>query len=143
MKTFYLSLILVFTFNNSFTQDEQNTDSTLSLKVVGIWEHMSSSYPSEDIITFQRELHLFADGKGLCIDINSMDTILVTFEWEVIDSTIFLFVHNKNGRRIDTDSQNIYLLNQNKMYLAEIIDGTVETGKVCYYRRKNMEIANN
>jgi len=140
MKTLNLIPIIFFSSTVSFSQDSVTSDAELSSSLVGSWEHVSSTYPGGDITTYHREIELFADGKGICTKYNLADTLTITFEWEVKDSIVYMFVINKNGKRIHTDSQYISLMDFKKMYLIDSY-GEEQAGKVCCYRRTDLEIA--
>ncbi|MBK6952629.1 MAG: hypothetical protein IPH24_11425 [Crocinitomicaceae bacterium] len=73
--TFFL---LVFSsVNISFAQDSINSDAELSAQLVGTWEHVSSTYPSGDVSTYQRKFQFYVDGTGVCARYTDLDTVLI------------------------------------------------------------------
>jgi hypothetical protein len=143
MKTLNPSLfLLVFSsLNISIAQDSINTDSDLSAQLVGTWEHVSSTYPSGDVSTYQRKFQFYADGTGVCARYTDLDTVLIHFEWTVKDSVISLFEIRKNGKSIYADSQIITFVDLHKMHLSDAYCDD-QTGKICCYRRSSdLEIA--
>jgi len=140
MKTLNLILITFISLNNCFTQDTGTTDAILSSNLVGTWEHISTTYPSGDVTTYHKEIQFFADGTGICTKFTTLDSLSMKFQWEVKDSIVYLFVINRHGKRIDADSRCISLLDASTIYLTNAYCEE-QSGKVCCYRRANMEIA--
>jgi hypothetical protein len=142
MKSRNLFILFVFSFCTiSVAQDSVDTDVAIRSQLVGTWEHVSSTYPSGNVSTYQRKFQFFADGTGICARYTDLDTVLIKFEWVVKDSIISLYELRKNGVIIYADSQIITSLDVNKLYLTDAYCDD-QTGKVCYYRRSTeMEIA--
>lgn len=137
MKTLSLISIVLVAVTTSFAQE---SDQYMATHLVGSWEHVSSTYPGGDVVSFRKEFNLFNDGTGICYQFSGADTLSANFAWEVEDSTIVLYILDKKGEKIEADTQFISLLAPMKMYLSEISDG-IETGKVCVYRRMDNQIA--
>lgn len=130
-----LFLPAVFLFATAHAQDGE-TDLSLTSDLVGTWEHVSSTYPSGDVVTYRREIRLLPDGTGYCTRFTDLDTLSTSFGWEVKDSVIYLFETNKRGKRITADAQYISALNPTKMYLRDAY-GEDQAGRVCCYRRNS------
>jgi hypothetical protein len=143
MKTIN-ALFFLFVFsslNISLAQDSINSDTDLSAQLVGTWEHVSSTYPSGDIKTYQRKFQFFADGTGYCASYTAADTVLIKFEWVVEDSIISLYELRRNGVIIYAESQRISFFDGTKMYLNDDYCED-KTGKIGVYRRStDLEIA--
>ncbi len=143
MKTLNpIFILLIFsTVNISLAQDSINADADLSAQLIGTWEHVSSTYPSGDVSTYQRTFQFFADGSGVCARYTDLDTVLIHFNWTVKDSVISLFEIRKNGKSIYADSQIITFVDMQKLHLADAYCDD-QTGKICCYRRSfDLEIA--
>lgn len=143
MKTFssILFLLVFSSLNISFAQDSINTDVALRAQLVGTWEHVSSTYPSGDVKTYQRKFQFFSDGTGYCASYTAVDTVLIKFEWVVEDSIISLYELRRNGVIIYAESQRISFFDGTKMYLNDDYCED-KTGKVGVYRRStDLEIA--
>lgn len=134
MKTLNQLLAIPFIFTSTFSLTQNSTDDTLVASLVGTWEHVSSTYPGGDIVTYQREINFNADGTGSCTKYEKADTLNVSFQWEVKDSVIYLFITNRRGVRMDGDAQQITLLDLSKMYLADAY-GEDQVGRVLCYQR--------
>jgi hypothetical protein len=138
MKRYILLLVTILS-TSSFAQDAKTADALLFSSIVGTWQHVSSTYPWGDVVTYQREFQFFSDGLGICKKITDSDTIVISFHWEVKDSIVSLFEIQKNGRPIYADSQVISLVNTSKLYLKDAYcDENI--GRVCCYRRTGNEI---
>lgn len=135
-------ILLVFSsFQISFAQDSLNSDINLRAQLVGTWEHVSSTYPSGDVKTYQRKFQFFSDGTGYCANYTTVDTTVIKFEWVVEDSVISLYELRKNGVIIYAESQRISFFDGAKMYLNDDYCED-KTGKVGVYRRSSdLEIA--
>jgi len=140
MKTYILLLITILSASTCFTQDAKTADAVLFSSLVGTWEHVGSTFPGGDVVTYKREFQLFSTGKGICTKITDVDTTIINFEWQVKDSIISLFEIKKNGRIIYADSQVISFVDQNKMHLTDAYCED-QTGKIACYRRTGNEIA--
>ena len=145
MKTLNLLLITSAFCATGFAQDNATTtdissDALLSSCVVGTWTHVSSTYPSGDVTTYQREFEFFRDGSGICKRYTDLDTVVINFQWEVKDSVISLFEIRKNGKRTYADSQIISFAGLTKMYLKDAYCED-QTGKISCYRKVETEIA--
>ncbi|MBK6527842.1 MAG: hypothetical protein IPG07_21220 [Crocinitomicaceae bacterium] len=105
------------------------------------WEHVSSTYPSGDVSTYQRKFQFYADGTGVCARYTDLDTVLIHFEWTVKDSVISLFEIRKNGKVFTQIRQIITFVDLHKMHLSDAYCDD-QTGKICCYRRSSdLEIA--
>lgn len=133
IKTILIILALLLSVGAVFGKTTE-TDASLASDLVGKWEHMSSTYPNGDVMTYHREINLFADGTGTCIKYRETDTLTISFSWEVKACIIYLFVFSKRGKRINADAQYVSLLNSTRMHLTDAY-GEDEMGKVCCYRR--------
>ena len=134
MKTLNQLLALPIFFISTSTFAQNNSDALLTTSLYGTWEHVSSTYPTGDIVTYHREINFQADGIGFCTKYENADTLNVSFQWEVKDSVIYLFVTNKRGVRMDGDAQQITMLDLSKMYLADAF-GEDQVGRVLCYQR--------
>ncbi|UKN00969.1 hypothetical protein K6119_14635 [Paracrocinitomix mangrovi] len=141
MKTIKLTLVALMLATFSLAQDQsvvQKKD--LSSNLVGSWQHLRSVYPTGEIMTYTREFDLYEDGTGLCTRLSESDTVAIKFEWEVKDSTIYLYTLNNKGKRIEADAQLITHIDEAAMHLDEPVDEGY-LGKVCMYRRKDSKLA--
>lgn len=138
MKILNTILITLFTSTIGFSQNDSVTNNqTLFYSLIGTWEHVSSTYPSGDVVTYQRKFDFFADGTGICTRYTDLDTVLINFEWTVQDNIVSLYSIQKNGKRIYADSQSITFADVNRMYLRSAYCEE-QNGKVCcYYRSEN------
>lgn len=139
MKTYILLLVTLLS-TSGFSQDAKTADAVLFSSMIGTWEHVSSTFPTGDVVTYRREFQFFSDGKGICTKIKDVDTTLINFEWEVKDSVVSLFEIRKNGKITYADSQIISFLDPSKLYLTDAYCDE-NTGRVCCYKRTEMAIA--
>jgi hypothetical protein len=139
MKTSTLIFATLLSATACFSQDTSADDIALSSSVIGRWEHVSSTYPGGDVVTYQREIYFYNDGSGMCTKYMEGDTLVITFNWEVKDSVICLFQFNKHGKRVDADAQYITKVDPSKMYLADAYNDE-GYGKVCCYRRSGIVV---
>lgn len=138
MKTIntLLALSALYIFTSVMTADELNGDALLAQTLVGHWEHVSSTYPNGDVLTYNRDIELKSDGTGFCTKYMEEDTLGISFRWEVKDSVIHLFVFDKHGRRIEADAQLVSGVSASRMYLTDAY-GEDQTGKICCYSREH------
>ena len=135
MKTLRTLLVVSVFIASSISVQAKVTDEVISSFLVGTWEHVSSTRSNGDVTTYHREFQLFEDGSGICINYTEKDTLTASFQWEVRDSTIHLYVLDRKGRKFEADIQYVSLVDQSKMYLAAVVEERV-TRNLCYYRRK-------
>lgn len=118
MKNSLLSLIILLYVCPSFTQEPNQSDVNLMNEVVGTWQHVSSTDYNGNILRYERKIQLFADGTGICIKKVENQIIEIPFYWNVEQGTIMLYVENKKGKRINTDSQFVWDIDNYSMSLA-------------------------
>ena len=138
MKTYILSLIALFIVSPSFSQ---TSDDQLKIDVVGTWQHVSSTDYHGNIIRYERKLELFSDGTGICTRNENGVDIKLPFYWEIVNGSINLFVENKRGKRINTDSQLIWDLDEFSMNLACTWESDEYLGTSSFYKRMKEEEA--
>ncbi len=139
MKTLSLTFFALFTANYISAQNVLSYDDSLKKNLVGAWTHVSSTYPGGFVMTYEREIIFSPDGTGTCVKYFDDDTLEISFNWELRDSVVYLYVTNKRGIRIDADAQLISHVASGKIYFQDAW-GEDQTGKVCCYQRDN-EIA--
>lgn len=140
MKTLTFFIAAYFSCSACIAQDPAS-DITLTSNVIGRWQHVSSTYPNGEVMTYEREIMFLGNGNGVCTKFMPDDTLEISFQWEVKDSVISLFTTNKHGRRIEADAQYISLVDMGRLYLTDAYDDTTQFGRVCCYRRTSGEIA--
>ena len=118
MKNYLLSLIVLLYISPSFAQEPNQSDVNLMNDVVGTWQHVSSTDYQGNILRYERKIQLFADGTGICTKKVENQTIEIPFYWNVEHGNIMLYVENKKGKRINTDSQFVWDIDNFNMSLA-------------------------
>lgn len=139
MKTLSLTLFSLFIINGVSAQTDSGYDDSLKNNLVGAWRHVSSTYPGGFVMTYERDIYFSPDGTGTCVKYFDEDTLQISFNWELRDSVVYLYVTNKRGVRIDADAQLISQVSAGKIYFKDAW-GEDQAGKVCCYQRDN-EIA--
>lgn len=138
MKILVLTISALTITAFSFSQaDSTLTDDNLKKDLVGTWTHVTSTDPKGNVLAFDRQIELLPDGKGTCTKYVEADTLLLPFEWDIKDGAIQLYVFNKHGKRINTDSQFISLLDDRSLYL-DTVYGSDDRGKVSLYQREDV-----
>lgn len=134
--------IISFLFISSLAlaQNDQPNDEAIMKDVVGTWQHVTSTDPKGNVLRFDRELELNANGSGICTRYEAADTLQLPFEWDVKNGAIQLYVYNKRGKRINTDAQHVSLVDAKSLYL-DTVYASADQGKVSLYRRKSAEVA--
>ena len=135
MKTALISLIALLYVCPSFTQEPSQTDAELTKTVVGTWQHVSSTKPNGTILRYERQIELFADGTGTCIKTVDGEKVTISFNWDVVNGAIMLYIYDKKGKRITTDSQLIWDIDANSMNLACTWESD-DYGRSSLYKRK-------
>lgn len=133
MKTIRLIFMGIFCLIASHV-NAANSDKHLINNLIGTWEHVSTTSIFGDIITYKREIHLAANGKGSCVKLIEGEKTSLEFNWEVVEGTIHLFVFNKRGKRINCDSQFVSHLDDHKMHLKNVF-GEEDHGNLACYKR--------
>ena len=119
MKRTFLFVLTLFSIQ-SFAQEVASADDVLTTKVIGAWEHISSNYPSGNVSRYRKEFEFYIGGQGICTEFYDNDTVYANFNWEVIDSTIHVFVADDRGNKVNTDSQFIASLDELNLFLPNI-----------------------
>jgi hypothetical protein len=138
MKHLFLTLLTLFSAQ-SFAQEIVEADETLSSNIIGAWEHISSTYPNGDVSRYRKEFEFFAGGIGVCTEYYDQDTVLASFSWEVLDSSIYVFTEDDRGHKVNTDSQFISSIDELNLFLNKIF-GPAEFRKETHYRKKTGDI---
>ena len=118
MKIYTLLLIILIYVSPSFSQEQNQSDVNLKNEVVGTWQHVSSTDYDGNILRYERQIHLYADGTGICKKKVEGQQIEIPFYWSVKQGTIMLYVENKHGKRINTDAQFVWDIDHYSMSLA-------------------------
>ena len=134
MKTIFTSFIILAISTCSISHAAITNDSDFSKYLVGKWKHLSSTLPDGTVLTYQREIEFSSDGTGMCRRFSLADTIETSFNWEIKNQVIYLFVFSKRGKRIDADAQQISSINTGKLILKDVY-GEEQTGKICAYQK--------
>ncbi|MBD3636355.1 MAG: hypothetical protein HUJ25_03360 [Crocinitomicaceae bacterium] len=140
MRTLSLIIVALFSHTSLLAQFAKDTDELIEKHVVGKWIHESSSFPNGDVVVYKRDLELFADGSGVCTKYLQDDTLTLNFNWEVKDSVVYIFVMNKFGKRVDTDSHYITYVDEVTLLLDQNY-GPLDLRKNSYYRKESQEMA--
>lgn len=117
MKTVLLSLITAIIFSPSFSQNQALGDE-LKQNVVGTWQHVSSTDQKGNILRYDRKIELFADGTGICTRVRDGQSVEIPFFWDVSANEIMLYILNKRGKMINTDSQLVWDVDDRSLSLA-------------------------
>lgn len=134
MKTIFTSFILLAISACSISLAATNNDNDFSKYLIGKWKHLSSTLPDGTVLTYQREIEFSSDGTGICRRFSVIDTVETSFNWEIKNQVIYLFVFSKRGKRIDADAQQISSINTGKLILKDVY-GEEQTGKICAYQK--------
>jgi hypothetical protein len=139
MKKFTLIFVLSCFISPSFSQSKPS-DKDLTDDVVGTWQHVTSTDSEGHRLSYQRQIELYADGSGNCIKYDGADTINLAFFWDVHDGVIMLYVLDKNGKKINTDSQLISDVDASSLNLSNVF-GDDEYGISSLYRKSKDIVA--